>query len=660
MGFNYGGSSMVHFIPPYDGELMYLAYAPFNDKNPHMGQRKIPLRYNAGNAPTEDVTAPVAFLVHEDGFVTGATKNVYYSTAAWLQEKLDADPNYVKGKILMAMRSQNTAEELAVAKLAQDNGAVGIFFAGMMAENKNSDHTIYLPYATRANTEGSEAITIPVAGSVRSYAREFHEKVTAGEVENTLTFKATQEKFNTQYLEWERNLGAYHLLFDWAVEYAGQIRGTITDGKGNLKQNAALDLELEVHSTQMVENERDVIDWGNTYDEMHTSHYDVVGGNYNWYVVPSVQFDTYDYEGVMQPYVENAAVGTIARRGISGGFETDDPNDPKIGSLLYPNDGYKVTASANGAYSDTKQVVVEDYKVIVEDVNFVVPTAIDSTFKFTANIDLNSEVVVPFTTYNKAGEAVDVAGAVATVNGTAATIASLGNGQYTATFVPAACGVATIDALEIVIDFSSEDAKSALVLSAAAQGGIELTTDAHLVQAGDEVALNTAFNPEADSNTAILTYSYDSSLFNYTDFAAAEGVSVVDTKEADGQVIVTVMKQDYAMSEIGALVLTAKEDAEIAGGKTVAMVEAEFVVKNGDEKVINTAFASVSFLTGAAVEGDTDFDGDIDIIDLSNLIDWFGTTDAAADWSDLYIYFDFNNSGSIDIYDISYVAKKIA
>jgi len=47
------------------------------------------------------------------------------------------------------------------------------------------------------------------------------------------------------------------------------------------------------------------------------------------------------------------------------------------------------------------------------------------------------------------------------------------------------------------------------------------------------------------------------------------------------------------------------------------------------------------------------------MMDLSNIIDWFGINNTHPDWYSKYIFWDFNDSGEIDIYDIVYVAQRI-
>ena len=57
--------------------------------------------------------------------------------------------------------------------------------------------------------------------------------------------------------------------------------------------------------------------------------------------------------------------------------------------------------------------------------------------------------------------------------------------------------------------------------------------------------------------------------------------------------------------------------------------------------------------------GDTNGDSIVDLLDLSDMIDWFGITSADAQWNSLYVFYDFNNNGQIDIGDIAVVAQML-
>jgi len=80
---------------------------------------------------------------------------------------------------------------------------------------------------------------------------------------------------------------------------------------------------------------------------------------------------------------------------------------------------------------------------------------------------------------------------------------------------------------------------------------------------------------------------------------------------------------------------------------------AELAVKEDDEtKSIRRVQASVTFTTSAGAQGP------YTLIDLSNLIDWFGVKAGDAAWAQAR-FFDFNGNGEIDIQDIATLAQMI-
>jgi hypothetical protein len=113
------------------------------------------------------------------------------------------------------------------------------------------------------------------------------------------------------------------------------------------------------------------------------------------------------------------------------------------------------------------------------------------------------------------------------------------------------------------------------------------------------------------------------------------------------------MAPGYDAEEFGAVMLRAKEDAVFTIGWQTISVKTEYVERDEHgEKFIRAATQkSISFTTS----GDREYT----LIDLSDMIDWFGTDSTDPEWDTKYIFFDFDNNGEIDIYDIAFVARLI-
>ncbi len=188
---------------------------------------------------------------------------------------------------------------------------------------------------------------------------------------------------------------------------------------------------------------------------------------------------------------------------------------------------------------------------------------------------------------------------------------------------------------------------------------LNVTTDANLVKQGDYFRVNAGFEEEVASNAAILTYSFDSSKFEYRGYTAAAGETVLDTQAENGTLRLTVMKNGYATKSYGTVLFSVKEDADVKSEDNSVALQAEYAVKAADgSKSIKSATASTSFTSSGGTAGDVNGNGSLDLIDLSDLIDAFGMTSADPQWNK-YKFFDYNKNGQIDIFDISSVAKLI-
>lgn len=195
-----------------------------------------------------------------------------------------------------------------------------------------------------------------------------------------------------------------------------------------------------------------------------------------------------------------------------------------------------------------------------------------------------------------------------------------------------------------------------------------LSTEAHNVNVGDTFEINASFKKELSCNAVILNYTFNSEKFEYVPEAynAPAGVGVVDEQYGEGYAKVTLMVPGYNAEDLGEITLKAKEGAVITRGRECVWAEAEYVLKDElGNKTVTASISSVSFVTigdgsgQPVVLGDTNGDHVVDLLDLSNMIDWFGITSHDPNWDSDYISFDFNNNGQIDIYDIAYVARLI-
>jgi hypothetical protein len=212
-------------------------------------------------------------------------------------------------------------------------------------------------------------------------------------------------------------------------------------------------------------------------------------------------------------------------------------------------------------------------------------------------------------------------------------------------------------------DFTTAPTSTMTLVAAWSDERFAVETDAHNIKAGDYVNVNTRFTLPQKSNAIVLDYTFDGAKLAYSGFETADGVSEIDFKFGEGWAKITLMAPSYNVESLGNLVLVTKAGAEIIREKLTVNAEAEYVTLGDDDvKTIQNSVASVSFTTTTGggdtpgLEGDTNGDGVVDMIDLSNIIDWFGKDADDADWEDLYTYFDFNHNNEIDVFDVTYIA----
>ncbi len=202
------------------------------------------------------------------------------------------------------------------------------------------------------------------------------------------------------------------------------------------------------------------------------------------------------------------------------------------------------------------------------------------------------------------------------------------------------------------------DALMALYGPVAEVFGFMATTDAALLSAGDFFKVTAGFAQSVSTNATTLTFLYDASKFLYRGFVPGPGVTVVETDNQPGSLTVTLMSEGYDVTSFGEAQFSVRDDVTQVNADYAIAVNADFVYKDmsGNKTTIH-ASDSVS-VTTAGKAGDTNGDGKVTLIDLSNVIDLFGVTSADPLWAQAK-FFDFNKNGAIDIGDVTHVAKLI-
>ena len=189
---------------------------------------------------------------------------------------------------------------------------------------------------------------------------------------------------------------------------------------------------------------------------------------------------------------------------------------------------------------------------------------------------------------------------------------------------------------------------------------LKVTTSKSLVKGGDNFDVSVSFLYKAISNAIRLIFKFDGDKFEYRGISEEiEGVTVLDTEKGDGEVKLTLMIPDYNAKDLVNARFRAKADADLEQEDNAIMTVVDFVYKDEySNKYIATTSGSTSIATAGGIPGDTDGDGIVTLIDLSNIIDMFGVRNGDPQWSQARFY-DFNNNGEIDISDIVYIAKLI-
>lgn len=196
---------------------------------------------------------------------------------------------------------------------------------------------------------------------------------------------------------------------------------------------------------------------------------------------------------------------------------------------------------------------------------------------------------------------------------------------------------------------------------------LSVTTTANLLKQGDYFDVKASFLQTTTSNAVSLVLNYDSDKFEYAGNLGADssqdsyidGISYLTSEVGDGSITLTIMIPDYEAKDLASLRFRAKENADIQNAENSITATANYVYRaSTGDKTVRTAFGSTDFTTSGN-PGDTDGDGKITLIDLSNVIDMFGVENGDELWTKAK-FFDFNKNNVIDIADIVAVAKLIS
>jgi hypothetical protein len=190
------------------------------------------------------------------------------------------------------------------------------------------------------------------------------------------------------------------------------------------------------------------------------------------------------------------------------------------------------------------------------------------------------------------------------------------------------------------------------------KGPLRITSDANLVKKGDYFRVNAAFDEAVQSNTAILDYAFDTAKYEFRGFTPAEGMSVLSTVASESGVNIVVMMPAYGAKGLGQVLFSAREDAALQNEDNEIKLTLHYVVKDeAGGKQVYTAAADTVFTSSGGTPG-TGENGEVTLVDLSNVVDMFGADTTHANWSQ-YRFYDDNNNGVIDIQDIAAVARMV-
>ncbi len=195
---------------------------------------------------------------------------------------------------------------------------------------------------------------------------------------------------------------------------------------------------------------------------------------------------------------------------------------------------------------------------------------------------------------------------------------------------------------------------------------LNVTTTANLVKKGDYFDVTVSLPETTTANAVSLVLNYDKDKFEYAGNLGADplqasyidGVTYLTSDAGDGNIKLTMMIPDYKTKYLVSLRFRARENADIQNADNSITATANLVYKTSEgSKFVFPVSGSTDFTTSGN-PGDTDADGKVTLLDLSNVIDMFGVKNGDVLWAKAK-FFDFNKNKAIDIADIVAVAKLI-
>lgn len=157
--------------------------------------------------------------------------------------------------------------------------------------------------------------------------------------------------------------------------------------------------------------------------------------------------------------------------------------------------------------------------------------------------------------------------------------------------------------------------------------------------------------------------NYDADVMEYVSASSLiEGVQVIESKMlAPGRIrlILASAGADHAVTG-DAQLLKLSFKAKEASGSTTGVIEvsqAELGLADGSEIPAAPSMTAVE-VRPAGMIGDVNGDGKISIGDLAMVAAHYGKTSDSPDWEQIK-HLDFTNNGSIDIFDLAFIAQRI-